>query len=154
MHSHIWGLFLESPDNFSAPKSCFVFQGQHVCRVCIQDQGFNNSENDIIKLSVNEAKLTGLWAINCHTATGFDHKICLRPEKFSCLSRNGPQSRNRRLKELLFFKYGLALNRSKILPLMLKGKSSARLIKCNQERGPGGLVPCLILRPTEACAYS
>ena len=30
------GLFLESPDNFSATKILF--------RVCIQDQGFNNFE--------------------------------------------------------------------------------------------------------------
>ena len=28
--------------------------------VCIQDQSFNNFENNTIKLSVNEAKLTGL----------------------------------------------------------------------------------------------
>ena len=33
----------------------------YVCRVCVQDQSFNNFENDtIMKLSVNEAKLTGL----------------------------------------------------------------------------------------------
>ena len=32
----------------------------YVCRVCIQDQSFNNFENDTMKLSVNEAKLTGL----------------------------------------------------------------------------------------------
>ena len=31
-----------------------------VCCVCIQDQSFNNFENNTIKLSVNEAKLTGL----------------------------------------------------------------------------------------------
>ena len=45
---------LESPDNFSGPKSCFMFVG----RVCIQDQSFTNFENDTMKLSVNEAKLT------------------------------------------------------------------------------------------------
>ena len=31
-------------------------------RVCIQGQSFNNFENDEMKLSVNEANLTGLWA--------------------------------------------------------------------------------------------
>ena len=38
-----------------------------VCRVYIQDQGFNNFENNKMKLSVNEAKLTNLWARNCGT---------------------------------------------------------------------------------------
>ena len=32
----------------------------YVCRVCIQDESFNNIENDMIKVSVNDAKLTGL----------------------------------------------------------------------------------------------
>ena len=32
----------------------------YVGRVCIQDQSFNNSENNTMKLSVNEAKFTGL----------------------------------------------------------------------------------------------
>ena len=41
----------------------------YVCRVCIQDSSFNNSDNDAMKLSVNEAKLTGLWARNCATIT-------------------------------------------------------------------------------------
>ena len=36
-----------------------------VGRVCIQDQGSNKFENDTIKLSFNEAKLSGLWARNC-----------------------------------------------------------------------------------------
>ena len=31
-----------------------------VCCVCIQDESFNYFENNTIKLSVNEAKLTGL----------------------------------------------------------------------------------------------
>ena len=58
----VWGLFLESPANFSGPESCFVFS----C-VCVQDQSFNNFENNTIELLVNEAKLTGLWAKNCAT---------------------------------------------------------------------------------------
>ena len=47
-----WNKFLERP------RKLF-----YVCRVCIQD--FNNSENGTMKLSLNEAKLTGLWARNC-----------------------------------------------------------------------------------------
>ena len=56
-----WGPFLESADNIPGPKTSYV------CRVCIHDQSFNNFENDTIKVSVNEAKLTGLWARNCAT---------------------------------------------------------------------------------------
>ena len=50
------GPLLESPDNFSGPNSCFMF-----CRVCIQDESFNNFDNNEVKLSVNEAKLPGFW---------------------------------------------------------------------------------------------
>ena len=32
----------------------------YVCRVCIQDQSFNNFENNTMKLSVKESKLSGL----------------------------------------------------------------------------------------------
>ena len=49
-----WDKFLERP------RKLF-----YVCRVCIQDLNFNNSENGTMKLSLNEAKLTGLWARNC-----------------------------------------------------------------------------------------
>ena len=59
---HGAGLFLESPGNFSGHELFYV------CRVCIQDQSFNNFENDTaIKLTklVNEAKLLSLWARNC-----------------------------------------------------------------------------------------
>ena len=62
------GPFLESPGNFSSAESCFVF--------FIQDQSFNNFENNAMKLYVNEAKLTGLWARNWVTIlTGFDLKF-------------------------------------------------------------------------------
>ena len=56
-----------------------------LCLLCIQDQSLNNFENNTIKLSVNEAILTGLWARNqlCYYPTGFDFKICLR-------AQNGP----------------------------------------------------------------
>ena len=44
----------KGPGNISGLESCFV------CHVYIRDQSFNNFENDTMKLSVNEAKLTGL----------------------------------------------------------------------------------------------
>ena len=50
------GPFLKTPDNLFGPEKLF-----YVCRVCNQaDQSFNNLENDTIKVSVNEAELTGL----------------------------------------------------------------------------------------------
>ena len=49
-----WGPFLESPGNFSGPKTFFS-----VCRVSIQGPNFNNFENNRMKLKVSEAKLTG-----------------------------------------------------------------------------------------------
>ena len=37
-----------------------------------------------MKLSLKEAKLTGLWASNCATySTGLDFKICLRAQNVS-----------------------------------------------------------------------
>ena len=50
-----WSLFLESPNTFSGPESSFVFVV------------FAFNENNTMKLSVNEAILTGLWARNCAT---------------------------------------------------------------------------------------
>ena len=38
-----------------------------VCCVCVQDQSSSNFENNTMQLSVNETKLTGLWAKNCAT---------------------------------------------------------------------------------------
>ena len=52
------GLFLESPGNFSGRESYLR------CCVFIQDQSFNNFDNHTMKLSLNEAKLTVLWARN------------------------------------------------------------------------------------------
>ena len=86
-----WGPFLKRPGNFSSLevnlniKQLFgpeklpglstnrphpvTFQARklllYVCRVYIQDQSFNTFENNKIKQSVNEAKLTSLWARNC-----------------------------------------------------------------------------------------
>ena len=54
--------FSKVPITFRARKLFYV------CRVCVQDQSFNNFENDaIMKLSVNEAKLTGLRVMNFAT---------------------------------------------------------------------------------------
>ena len=47
------GPFLEGPDNFSGSKSCFMFA------VLDSRSKFKNVENDTMKLSLNEAKLTG-----------------------------------------------------------------------------------------------
>ena len=64
----------------------------YVCRVCFQDQSFNNCENDTMKLSVNEAKLTGLCARNCATIQQvLILKFAFGPEKLPGLSRNGPK---------------------------------------------------------------
>ena len=80
----LWGPFLESLDNFSGPKSAFVFT------VFAWDQSFNNFENDTMKLSVNEAKLTGLWARNFTTIQLLlISKFAFGPEKLPGLSRNG-----------------------------------------------------------------
>ena len=46
-----------------------------------------------MKLSVNEAKLTNLWAVNCATIQKvWILKIAFGPEKFPGLSKNGPQT--------------------------------------------------------------
>ena len=46
--------FSKVPIPFRARKAVYV------CRVCIQDQSFINFENDTMKLSFSEAKLTDL----------------------------------------------------------------------------------------------
>ena len=49
-----WSLFPRMSQNLFGPEKLF-----YICCVCIQDHSFNNFENTM-KLSVNEAKLTGL----------------------------------------------------------------------------------------------
>ena len=50
----------------------------------MHDQSFNNFENNTMKLSVNEAKLAGLWARNCATIQQvLILKFAFGPEKFS-----------------------------------------------------------------------
>ena len=54
-------------------------------------QSFSNSEDNKMKLSVDEAKLTGLWARTVLTTQlVWILKFAFRPEKFPGLSRNGP----------------------------------------------------------------
>ena len=73
-----------SPGNFSgAEKLIYVY------RVCIiQDQSFNNSENDTMKLSLDEANLTDLLTRNCATIQQvLILKFAFGPEKFPGLSK-------------------------------------------------------------------
>ena len=76
------GLFLERPDNFSGPESCFLFNAF----------AFKINVSIILKRSVNEAKLTGLCMGKelCYYSAGLDFKICFRSEKLPGLSRNRP----------------------------------------------------------------
>ena len=58
-------------------------------RVYIQDQSFNIFENDVMKLSVNEVKWTGLRGRSCATIEQVQVlKFAFGPEKFPGLSRN------------------------------------------------------------------
>ena len=80
--------FSRIPVNFRARKAVYI------CFVCIQDQSFNCFENNTMKLSVNEAKLTGLCARNRVTVQQvFISKFAFRSEKLSGLSRNEPLDR-------------------------------------------------------------
>ena len=58
---------------------------------CIQDQSFNNCENYTIKLSVNEAKLTGLCARNCATIQQvLILKFAFGPKSYRAFRETGP----------------------------------------------------------------
>ena len=61
-----------------------------VCRVHIQDQSFNNFENNRMKLSVNEAKLTGLWARNCATIQQVWISLPSGQKSFRAFRETGP----------------------------------------------------------------
>ena len=81
------GPFLESTGNFSGAESCFVLLS------FIQDQSFNNFENNTMKLLVNDAKLTGLWARNLATIQQvLILTFAFGPVKFPGVSRNRPCS--------------------------------------------------------------
>ena len=82
----IRGSFLESPGTFSGAEAVLC------CSVFIQDESFNNFENNAMKLLLNDAKSTGLWARNCATIEQFlILKFALGPETFPGVSRNRAQ---------------------------------------------------------------
>ena len=90
--------FSNVPVTFGARKAVCV------CCVCVQDQSFNNFENNTMKLSVDETKLTGMWAWNC---AAFQQvvilKFALGPEKFPGLPRNGPPVPNESLAKAMVY---------------------------------------------------
>ena len=54
-----------------------------------------------MKLSINEAKLTGLWARNCAAVKQVSNlKFAFGPEKLPELSKNGPLDRTRETAEI------------------------------------------------------
>ena len=81
------GLFLESPDNFSGPESCFLFAA-FAFRINVSIILKINK----VKLSVNEAKLTGLCMGKelCYYSTGLDFKIAFGPKSFQGFRVTGP----------------------------------------------------------------
>ena len=81
------GLFLESPDNFSGPESCFLFAA-FAFRINVSIILKINK----VKLSVNEAKLTGLCMGKelCYYSTGLDFKIAFGPKSFQGFRATGP----------------------------------------------------------------
>ena len=84
-----WDPFLESPDNVFVSESCFMF-GVYALKIKVSIIKLMKLKL-IMKLSVNKAKLTGLWARNCATIQlVLISKFTFGPEKFSGLSRNGP----------------------------------------------------------------
>ena len=74
------------PETFRARKDI-------LCLLCLHSiSKFHNFESNTMKLSVNEAKLTGLWARNCDTIQQVVILIFVfGPENFPGLSRNGPK---------------------------------------------------------------
>ena len=76
------GLFLERPDNFSGPESCFLFNAF----------AFKINVSIILKRSVNEAKLTGLCMGKelCYYSTGLDFKIAFGPKSFQGFRATDP----------------------------------------------------------------
>ena len=73
----------------------------YVFHVYIQDQCVNCFENNTMKLSINEAKLTGLWARNCAAIKQVSNlKFAFGPEKLPEISKNGPLDRTRETAEI------------------------------------------------------
>lgn len=72
---------------FSGPESWF-----YVYHVCIKDQSFHDFEHDKIKLSIKEAKSTGLLARNSASIQeDFILKFTFGPKKLPGLSRKVPR---------------------------------------------------------------
>ena len=53
--ARVMGPFSLNPDNFSGPKSAFMYPV-----ICFQDQNFNTFEHKTMKIRVKKANLTGL----------------------------------------------------------------------------------------------
>ena len=68
-------------------RNLFFRKAVYVCCVSIRDKSFNNFENHTMKLSANEAKLTGLCARNC----AIIQQVFAVLEFVLGVSRNGPQ---------------------------------------------------------------
>ena len=74
-----------------------------------------------MKLSINEAKLTGLWARNCAIIQQvLILKFAFGPEKFPGLSRNEPIFAMQRVTPSLFLSLSLSLLSCSILGTFLK----------------------------------
>ena len=88
MHKHLFPVDLQ-PGVLSL-KVPITFQARKAV-VCIPDQRFNNFENDTMKLSVNEPKLTSLWAWNCATIQQvLMSKFAFWPKKLAAFRETGP----------------------------------------------------------------
>ena len=83
------GLFLESLDNVSGPKTCFT------CMFAMF--AFKIKVSKILKMikwnyQLTKQNLTGLWARNCNTSQqALISKFAFRPEKLLGLLKNRPQ---------------------------------------------------------------
>ena len=77
----------QGPETFRARKS-------DLCLSCLHYSSFNNSENDTMQLSLNEAKLTGLWARSCATIQQvlvLKIKLPSAPKSFWAFLESGPR---------------------------------------------------------------
>ena len=80
------GLFLESPGNFYGPESCFLF-----APFTFKIKFSIILKSNKMKLSDNEAKLTGLSARNCATIQQvLILKFALGPKSFLYFRETGP----------------------------------------------------------------
>ena len=83
------GLFFEIPENVSGLKSCFMLAAFAF------DQSVNNFEDDTMKVLVNKAKLTGLWARTeqcCYKFNRFWFQNFLDPKSYRAFRKTGRRS--------------------------------------------------------------